>query len=94
MVSNPMIKCGIESMVTPMQKLFNLILRSTNFPQKWCLGDVVPIFKSGDASDPQHFRGLTLSSLMSKVFTTIINRRLTDHLNEMETLKVNQIGFC
>ena len=93
MITNSMIKCCIESLVVNVMKLFNLIMKSTCFPQTWALGDIVAIFKSGDATEPCNYRGLTLSSLLSKVFTSILNKRLLSHFCSEELIIPNQIGF-
>ena len=39
----------------------------------WAAGVIAPIYKSGDKSNPGNYRGITLTSTMSKLFTYILN---------------------
>ena len=56
-VNNEMIKTGINFLYPAYQKLFNLVLQSGIYPDLWCEGSITPIFKSGDLSDPNNYRG-------------------------------------
>ena len=53
----------------------------------------MPIFKSGEPDNPKNYRGITLSSLLGKLFTTIINNRLYEFLTQNNIIQENQIGF-
>ena len=53
----------------------------------------MPIYKSGDLDDPNNFRGITLNSCMSKLFTFILNRQLNVIYDEKYIIDYNQIGF-
>ena len=43
--------------------------------------------------DPDNFRAITLISCLGKLFTSIINSRLTFFANEISLLSYNQAGF-
>ena len=74
------------------KKLFNLILDSGIFPEIWADGLIIPIFKKkGNKNDANNYRGITLISCLSKLFTTVLNNRLKK-VCEM-ILKENQAGF-
>ena len=49
--------------------LFNSILESGVFPESWTEGIVIPIFKKGDKMDCGNYRGITLLSCFSKLFS-------------------------
>ena len=54
---------------------------------------ITPIFKSGEIYNPSDYRGITVTSCLSKLFTLIINERLVSFINTKAILKPNQIGF-
>ena len=82
-ITNEMIKAGRNSLIKQIQTLFNLILASGQFPSTWNLGVIVPIYKKGDKNDPGKYRGITLLSTVSKLFTSILKQRLIKHINKL-----------
>ena len=73
--------------------LFN-ILTSGEIPESWTTGIIIPIFKKkGDPRDPSNYRGVTLVSILGKVFTKMLNVRLEKFSNLNEILLPNQAGF-
>ena len=50
-----------------------------NFPISWGSALIVPLYKKkGSVKDPSNYRGIALLSCVSKVFTKILNNRLTN----------------
>ena len=74
--------------------VFNIILDKLLFPHIWKIGYIVPIFKGEDSFDPSNYRGIAhaITSCIGKLFTLILNDRLTTFLEERNILKPNQIG--
>ena len=58
--------------------VFNTIISLEYVPEKWCIGTIVAIFKSGDKGEVNNYRGITLLSIVCKLFTKIMNSRLND----------------
>ena len=55
---------------------------------------IKPIYKKkGDIDDPDNYRGITLVSCLSKLFTAVLNARLTKFLNDNSIILENQAGF-
>lgn len=54
---------------------------------------MVPVFKRGDPSDPNNFRGISLVSCLAKLFTNIINNRLIEWSKTYDTITDAQFGF-
>ena len=53
-----------------------------------------PIYKNkGSKADPGNYRGITLVSCLSKLFTGVINKRLSEYLETNNLLNENQTGF-
>ncbi len=56
--------------------LFNKVLESEAYPDEWCNAIIIPVYKSGDKDDPSNYRGISLLTCISKLFTKILNDRL------------------
>ena len=75
--------------------LFNIIFDTGIIPTVWLEGNIIPIYKKkGDQLDPRNYRPITLLSCLGKLFTSIINNRLTVFSDQVELLEDNnQSGF-
>ena len=49
--------------------------------------------KNGTKSDPSNYRGICVSSCLGKLFCSILNQRLLEHVESLEILHKSQIGF-
>lgn len=93
-IMNEYIKATQALMVKVYTKLFNNILDTGELPSSWLTGLIVPIYKNkGDACSPDNYRGISLLSCLGKMFTTMVNNRLTDYANEQKLISENQAGF-
>ena len=54
---------------------------------------MVQIYKSGSLDNPSNYRGISISSCVDKLFTSIINNRITESVYTNHLIKFNQIGF-
>ena len=54
---------------------------------------IVNIFKKRDREDPGNYRGITLLSVVGKVFCKILNNRLVQCLDKEGALHEGQAGF-
>ena len=92
-IKNEMIKASLQEMMPAYLKLFNLILTSGRMPDTWCRGLITPIYKSGGRNEPSNYRGICVSSCLGKLFCSILNQRLLEHVNSLNILHNSQIGF-
>ena len=88
-----LLKYGGSGMVDLLQQLFSVIWREEIVPPQWREGLIVNLFKKGDKEDPGNYRGITLLSVVGKVFCKILNDRLVKHLDEGQALHEGQAGF-
>ena len=79
---NEFFKYGADALLPYLYNLFNKCLMRGYFPESWSEGHIVPIFKSGDQSEASNYRGITLLSTLGKLFTRILNNRLTNWAEE------------
>ena len=71
-----------------------MVLNTGLIPSEWNIGIIIPLYKyKGAANDPNNYRGITLLSSTGKLFTSIINTRLTNYLNNVGLLGEDQAGF-
>ena len=68
-----LLKCGSSGMVCLLEQLFSVIWREELVPRQWREGLIVNLFKKGDKEDPGNYRGITLLSVVGKVFCKILN---------------------
>ena len=71
------IKNADDILLPYLELLFNVILETGQFPSSWTIGIIIPIHKSGNINNVDNYRGINLLSILGKVFTHIINKRLT-----------------
>ena len=50
---------------------------------------IVPIYKKGNTSEPENYRGVTLMSCLGKFFLSIINNRLMQYTIDKHILHWN-----
>ena len=53
----------------------------------------MPIYKKSDRKIPGNYRGITLTSTMSKLFTFILNKRFCDWLDDANILSGTQFAY-
>ena len=80
-------------MVDLIEQLFSVIWQEEIVPRQWREGLIVNIFKKGDREDPANYRGITLLSVVGKVFCKILNNTLEQCLDKEGALHEAQAGF-
>ena len=93
-IINEYIKSTKELFLPTYEKLFNSVFDSGFIPNSWLEGTIRPIYKNkGDPKLVQNYRPITILSCLGKLFTAILNKRLTLYLDNNETILENQAGF-
>ena len=93
LIRNEFLKYGSDIVVLPLVKLFNKVLYSGKFPTVWNISLISVIHKSGSAYDCENYRGISVCSCLGKLFTKLIQMRISNFLSENEILEDNQAGF-
>ena len=74
-------------------KLFNKILSSEKWPDKWAEGIITPVFKKGDNNIASNYRAVVLVSCLAKIFTSMLNKRLYNWSYNCHLISEKQFGF-
>ena len=78
----------------PLHKFYQYCFENSIVPDCWYRSIIQPIHKRGkDPLNPLSYRGISLMSTVAKIFSTILNNRITNHLNENGLLCNEQNGF-
>lgn len=93
LIRNEMLKCASPILLPAICKLFNYVLDSGIFPDEWNITYQVPLYKAGDPTVCQNYRGIAISSCLGKVFTNSLQSRLLSFVEENNKLSENQAAF-
>jgi hypothetical protein len=93
LVTNEMIKFGGNTLHLAVIHLFNIILKSGQYPESWKCSIITPIHKALDINDPNNYRGIAVADCISKIFCKILNDSIIDYLKAHNFWKPNQNGF-
>ena len=74
-------------------KLFNYMYDNCLYPDSWSRGIIVPVLKKGDIRNVNKYRGITLTSIFSKIFSHILDARLRSYVEDNNYLNASQYGF-
>ena len=85
-----MLKCSNYNLLNELKKVFNLVLDSGCYPENWNRG---MICKSGPKYDPSNYRGITLTSCLGKLFSTLLHIRIENEVEKKKLLSQSQAGF-
>ena len=90
-ISAEHIKHGGSDLLVHLSIVFQAIMKHGCVPDQWKESTIVPLLKdrNGDKSDPDNYRGITLSSIVSKMFERLLLLKY-GHLLESNQL---QFGF-
>ena len=92
-VVGELLKYGGIGMALLLQQLYLVIWSEEYVPRQWREGLIVNLFKKGDREDPGNYRGITLLSVVGKVFCKVLNNRLVQVLDKERVLHEGQAGF-
>ena len=93
-VENDYIIDSVDILAPVYVEFFNLVLTTGTLPELWLNGIIKPIYKNkGNSKDPNNYRPITILSCLGKLFTRILNTRLSNFLDKNSILSAAQAGF-
>jgi hypothetical protein len=63
-------------------------------PTGWKVAKVVPLFKSGDATNPTYLSPILLLATFSKILEKAVHKQVYSFLNSHNLIYKHQYGFC
>ena len=88
-----MLKYAGDPVVDFLVKLFNILFDRGIFPDSWSESILLPLFKKGAPNDPNNYRGISLCNISGKLYSTVINNRLQEWIEQNDTTGEYQAGF-
>jgi hypothetical protein len=85
------LKYGGEEMMTSVFMLCEAVWKKETVPQEWMKGVIFPILKKGSDKDMRNYRGISLLSVVGKVFGVVLNNRVIQWAEGV--LVEEQFGF-
>jgi Reverse transcriptase (RNA-dependent DNA polymerase) len=83
----------IDMLLGPMTVVFNTLFGEGAFPSVWNIGLLHPIFKKGDQTVCSNYRTVTVVSLFSKIYSTLLERRIAEWAERHGIRASGQAGF-
>ena len=88
-----MLKVSEKQIIKPLCVLFNRIFSSGFFPKLWRINTLSPLYKKGDPTSTDNYRGIAVASNLGKLFLSVLHRRLLNFSNTHSLVPACQIGF-
>ena len=73
--------------------LFNLSLKSREFPNDWKLAKVSPVFSAGERKDTNNYRLISVLLTISTVFEKLVYEKIYHYLIKNDILDPRQSGL-
>merc|ERR1711994_154074 len=92
-IVNEIIKKGSKNVVRLIWKLIENCFSNEIAPNQWLTGIQHPLYKSGEKRDPLNYRGIMLLNVTSKLYESILEKRLGSWVEKKKIIKEEQGGF-
>ena len=93
LLSNRMIKKEKNRFCNLTLDLINETITNGVFPEVLKIAKVLPIFKKGDKTNMTNYRPISLLPVLSKIVEKVLNKQITNKLDEYHLIDDNQYGF-
>lgn len=92
-ISSRLLKESASVISNSLTLIINKSFESGIFPSYWKIGKVFSLFKSGDTTNRQNYRPISILPAISKVCERIVYDQLYDYLSKNNLLNKYQSGF-
>lgn len=92
-INTKVIKLCAIKLSLPISHVINLSFEQGVFPDKLKLSVVKPLYKKGDPLDPNNYRPITCTTIISKIMEKAMLKRLNSFFEKHNILHDHQYGF-
>ena len=92
-VLNEMIVTSKENIYSLLTSIFQFLFSNDVFIDEWQKSIISPVFKKGNNNLCCNYRPISLNPLLSKVYTSILNKRLSIYVDNLNILPDEQAAF-
>ena len=86
-------KCDVSFFAPLLLELYNTKVKSGDYPTAWCDAIICPVHKGGPRTDENNYRGISLLSVVGKIFTKVCNNRLVSWATVKNKYSEVQAGY-
>jgi hypothetical protein len=80
-----------KTFLCEIHKLVNSVWNKEELPVQWKESVIVPVYKKGDQTDCNNYRGISLLSTSYKILSDVLLSRLSEYIDEI--IGDHQCGF-
>ena len=92
-LSSRILKDAFLAIIPQLTFLYNKLFSCTKFPISWKIAKVIPLQKTGDSSDVNNLRPVSLLPLPGKLAERLAHSKISKFLEDNQMLNENQGGF-
>ena len=92
-ILNEMLLCSKDKFIPLLSTIFSALFSSNSFIDAWQKTIISPVFKKGNPELCSNYRPISLTSLLSKVYISILNKRLTEYVEHLNIIPEEQAAF-
>jgi len=82
----------MNALASHIMKIFNNIIQQ-GFPRDWTTSLAITLFKSGDINNPSNYRTIMINPLFAKLFSRMVEDRISKWAEVKEKRARGQAGF-
>ena len=82
-----------DTLISVLQRLFNMSLSTGVFPATWKKANIIPLHKKGCSSDVKNYRPVSLLCVGAKIFERIVFKYMYNFMKENFVINDFQSGF-
>ena len=87
-----LVKYGGDKLIQLIYELIQHVWRQEVMPKEWTVTIICPLHKKGDKTDCQNYRGISLLSVIYKVFAKILAKRLSPYAEQIISAVSEETG--
>ena len=87
------VKDAAKVIIDPLLHIINLSLATSAIPREWKVARCVPVFKGGNAKEPDNYTPISVLPIFSKILERVVHNQLYEYLENNKFLSSQQFGF-